>query len=44
MDRFIADPQQVMPNDMRPYGGIADAAVRKSIVEFLKTDPDPWGE
>jgi cytochrome c len=44
LDRFIADPDQVIPNDMKPYRGIPDAAVRKRIVEFLKTNPDPWGE
>jgi cytochrome c len=41
LDRFIADPDQVMPNDMKPYRGITDAAVRKSIVEFLKANRDP---
>ena len=42
LERFIANPDLVIPNDMEPYSGIVDAAVRRSIVEFLKTNPAPW--
>jgi cytochrome c len=38
LDQFIADPEQVVHgNTMKPYGGIADAAQRKTIVDFLKS-------
>ena len=38
LDQFIANPDQVVNgNTMKPYGGITDAALRKAIVEFLKT-------
>jgi len=37
LDQLIANPDQVVRgNTMKPYGGITDAALRKSIVEFLK--------
>jgi len=36
LDQFIAKPDQVVSgNNMKPYGGINDAAQRKAIVEFL---------
>jgi cytochrome c len=38
LDRFIANPDQVVSgNTMKPYGGITDAAQRKTIVEFLQS-------
>jgi cytochrome c len=38
LDRFIANPDQVIPNNkMKPYGGLTDANVRKQIVEFLES-------
>ncbi len=37
LDQFIANPDQVVNgNTMKPYGGITDAALRKTIIEFLK--------
>ena len=37
LDRFIENPEQVVPNNnMKPYKGVPDAQVRKSIVEYLK--------
>ncbi len=36
LDRFIADPASVAPNTNMIYPGIADAATRKKIIEFLK--------
>ena len=37
LDQFIANPDQLVSgNGMKPYGGITDAALRKTIVEFLK--------
>ena len=41
LDKFIGNPDSVVPNSkMKPYTGIADAATRKQIIEFLKTNPD----
>ncbi len=38
LDQFITDPEKVVSGTtMKPYGGITDAAVRKAIIEFLKT-------
>lgn len=37
LDKFIENPDQVVPNNnMKPYKGIGDPAVRKEIVEFLR--------
>jgi cytochrome c len=37
LDRFIADPDQVVPGDnMKPYGGLPSAEDRASIVSFLE--------
>ena len=38
LDKFIESPDQVIPNNnMKPYKGISDPAVRKQIVDFLKS-------
>ena len=38
LDRFIENPDQVVAsNNMKPYKGIGDEAVRKQIIEFLKS-------
>lgn len=37
LDKFIENPDQVVSgNAMKPYGGLADAAQRKLIVDYLK--------
>lgn len=38
LDKWIADPEAVIPgNDMSPpYPGVADPAIRKKIIAFLK--------
>lgn len=37
LERWIENPEAVVPNNnMKPYNGLADAAVRKKIVDFLK--------
>jgi cytochrome c len=39
LDRFIANPEDVVPNNnMKPFKGIPDPAVRKSIIEALKAE------
>jgi len=38
LDRFLANPDAVVPgNNMKPFTRIADPAVRKEIIEYLKT-------
>jgi cytochrome c len=38
LDKFIANPDGVVQNNnMKPYTGIADQAVRQKIIEFLKS-------
>jgi cytochrome c len=37
LDRFIANPDEVVPNNnMKPFKGVPDAAVRKKIIAALK--------
>ena len=44
LDRFIANPDQVVSNNsMKPYAGIADASVRKEIIDYLKSNRDLQG-
>jgi cytochrome c len=39
LDRFIANPDEVVPNNnMKPFKGVPDAAVRKRIIASLKGD------
>jgi cytochrome c len=41
LDRWIENPEAVIPNNnMKPYSGLADAAVRKKIVDFLEKNND----
>lgn len=38
LDKFIENPDQVVPNNnMKPYKGVTDPAVRKQIVDYLKS-------
>jgi cytochrome c len=38
LDRFIASPESVVPNNnMKPFKGVVDAAVRKAIIEYLES-------
>ena len=37
LDKFITNPDSVVPgNNMKPYTGISDAAIRAKIIGFLK--------
>jgi cytochrome c len=41
LDKFITNPDSVIANNnMKPFTGIADAATRKQIIDFLKSNPD----
>jgi cytochrome c len=37
LERFIADPQQVVPGNRMPFAGLEDAAQRAEVVRYLKT-------
>ena len=38
LDKFITNPDGVVPgNNMKPYTGISDAALRAKIIAFLKS-------
>ena len=38
LDKFIAAPDAVVPNNnMKPFNGVRDAAVRAKIIAFLKS-------
>jgi cytochrome c len=44
LDKFIESPDSVVPNNnMKPYTGLTDAAVRKQIVAYLKSKSKPKG-
>jgi cytochrome c len=35
IDKFIADPQAVVPGNRMPFAGIADAAARADLIAYL---------
>ena len=35
IDKFIADPQAVVPGNRMPYAGVADAAARADLIAYL---------
>lgn len=37
LDAFLANPQSVVPGTMMAFGGIADEAQRKEIIDYLAT-------
>jgi cytochrome c len=40
LDKFITQPDAFIPdNNMRPFNGISDPAVRAKIIEYLKSNP-----
>ncbi len=44
LERWIENPDAVVPNNnMKPYNGVTDPAVRKSIVDFLKKSSSESG-
>jgi len=39
LDRFITNPDDVVPNNnMKPFKGVPDPAVRKNIIEAMKSE------
>jgi cytochrome c len=40
LDRFISNPEEVVPNNnMKPFKGVPDPAVRQRIIASLKNSP-----
>jgi cytochrome c len=37
LDRYLANPQEVVPGNIMPFSGVADAPVRAEIIAYLKT-------
>ena len=37
LDRFLADPQALVPGNTMPYAGETDPAARAALVAYLKT-------
>lgn len=35
LDKWIANPQEVVPGNAMPYAGMADAAQRKALIAYL---------
>jgi len=39
LDRYLANPQEVVPGNIMPFSGVADAPERAAIIAYLKTLP-----
>jgi cytochrome c len=37
LDAYLADPQQLVPGNVMPFSGMADAAQRADLIAYLKT-------
>jgi cytochrome c len=37
LDAFLADPQKVIPGNVMPFSGLADAKQRADVIAYLKT-------
>jgi len=37
LDRYLADPQEVVPGNIMAFSGVADAPERAEIIAYLKT-------
>jgi cytochrome c len=37
LDAFIADPQKLIPGNVMPFSGVADAKQRADLIAYLKT-------
>lgn len=37
LDRYLSNPQDVVPGNVMPFSGVPDAAQRADIIAFLKT-------
>ena len=37
LDAFLADPQKLVPGNVMPFSGVADAKQRADVIAYLKT-------
>jgi cytochrome c len=37
LDDYLADPQKVVPGNVMPFSGLADATQRADVIAYLKT-------
>ena len=37
VDRYLSNPQDVVPGNIMPFSGVADAARRANLIAYLKT-------
>ena len=37
LDAYLADPQKVVPGNVMPFSGLADATQRADVIAYLKT-------
>jgi cytochrome c len=37
LNAFVADPQKVIPGNVMPFSGLADAKQRADLIAYLKT-------
>jgi cytochrome c len=37
LDRYLADPQELVPGNVMPFSGIVDSAQRAALIAYLKT-------
>jgi cytochrome c len=37
IDRYLSNPQDVVPGNIMPFSGVPDAAQRASLIAYLKT-------
>ncbi len=37
LDRYLANPQDVVPGNLMPFSGVPDSAQRAAVIDYLKT-------
>ena len=37
LDAFLSDPQKLVPGNVMPFSGVADAKQRADLIAYLKT-------
>ena len=37
LDRYLTDPQALVPGNIMPFSGVADEAQRAELIVYLKT-------
>lgn len=39
LDRYLTNPQEVVPGNIMPFSGVAEAQERAAIISYLRTPP-----